>query len=69
MISIGKRKIANPMLWFNPRTEEKDYSGSIQFKSINTELFSSEQIYTALRLVNNLLFTDLEKRELDKLDL
>lgn len=64
MISIGKREFANPMLWFDPRVEEKDYSGSVQFKPINTALFSKKQVYTALRLVNSLLLTDLEKREI-----
>lgn len=64
-ISIGKIEFANPMLWFNPRTEEKDYTGTVKVKSINVGLFSEEQVYIALRLVNSFLLTDLEKRELD----
>lgn len=64
-ISVGKREIANPMLWFNPRTEKEDYTGTVKFKSINTPLFTEKQIYTALRLVDSLLMTDLKKREID----
>lgn len=65
-ISVGKREFANPMLWFDPREEEKDYSGSIEVKAINVYLFSKEQIHKSLQLVNSFLLTDLVVRNVPK---
>lgn len=63
-ISVGKREFANPMLWFDPRVEEKDYTGTVQVKSINVGLFSEREVYVALKLVNSFLLTALEKRNI-----
>lgn len=63
-VSVGKPKIANPMLWFNPYIEEKDYDGSVKVKSINAPLFTGEQIRKTLILVDEFLMTQLDKREL-----
>lgn len=64
MISVGKREFSNPLLWFDPRTEEKDYTGSVTVKSINVGLYSSEEVYVALNLVNSFLLTDLAQRNI-----
>lgn len=63
-VSVGKPKIANPMLWFNPCIEEKDYDGSVKVKSINSPLFTGEQIRKSLMLIDEFLLTPLDKREL-----
>ena len=60
--SIGYPKIANPMLYFNPQLEEKDYMGSVQVKAINLRLFDANEIKSALLLVDELLLTDKSKR-------
>lgn len=62
-VSVGKREIANPMLWFDPREEKADYSGSVEVKAINAYLFSKEQIHKSLELVNSFLLTELSKRD------
>lgn len=62
-ISVGNPNFANPIIWFNPRIEKSDYTGSVTVKSINAPLFTGEQIRRALQLVDELLMTQLKDRE------
>lgn len=62
ILSVGNPEFANPIVWFNPYLEEKDYDGSVRVKSINAPLFTDKQIKGVLLLVDEFLLTQLEDR-------
>lgn len=55
--SVGYKRIANPMLYFNPLTEEEDYTGDVSVKAINTRVFDANELKQVLILINELLLT------------
>lgn len=58
---------ANPLLHFNPTTTVEDYTGTVQFKSVNAVLFSPNQIKGALMATNDFLMTPLSERKLEEM--
>ena len=63
--AIGVSRFANVMMGFNPRTTVENYSGGVNFKIINANLFTGEEIKGASRIVHDFLMTPLSKREVN----
>lgn len=53
--AVGSPNFANPMFFFNNDNKGASYNGNVTFKSINMQLYNSNQIYKALKLVNEYL--------------
>ena len=62
--SITPKGIANRMLFFDASLPPEEYTGGIIFKSINTTLFSGDQIKKSLELVDDFLHTPVSERKL-----
>lgn len=60
--SVGYKRIANPMLYFNPLIEEEDYSGDVSVKSINVRMFKGDELKQVLTLIDELLLTKISDR-------
>jgi len=60
--SVGYKRIANPMLYFNPLMEEDDYDGNVSVKSINARMFNADELKQVLILIDELLLTKMTDR-------
>ncbi|MCL1700757.1 hypothetical protein [Lysinibacillus sp. Bpr_S20] len=60
--SVGYKRIANPMLYFNPLIEEENYDGNITVKSINVRMFNANELKKTLILIDELLLTKMVDR-------
>ena len=60
--SIGSKEFANPILFFNPSESKEDYMGHVYVKSVNSRLYSAENIKYVLTQVDELLMTELDER-------
>lgn len=60
--SIGYKRIANPMFYFNPLTEEEDYDGNVSVKSVNVRMFNADELKQVLVLIDELLLTKMIDR-------
>jgi len=60
--SVGYKRIANSMLYFNPLTGEEDYDGDVSVKSINARMFNADELKQVLILIDELLLTKMTDR-------
>ena len=57
--AIGVSRFANTMMGFNPQIEVEEYTGGVNFKTINSRLFTGDEIKSASELVDEFLMTPL----------
>ena len=55
LYAIKRRKIANPLIYFNIDKHGDKYTGSVEIKSINAFAYSPEQIKESLVLLDEVL--------------